>query len=57
VDLRAGLDDLEKRKFNRDSNSDPSVVQPVASRCTDYAILTPLLGVGGLNYMKARKFN
>jgi hypothetical protein len=41
VDLRAGLDDLEKTKFlrpYRDSNSDPSVVQPVASRYTDYAI-------------------
>jgi hypothetical protein len=38
VDPRAGLDDV-KRKFltQRDSNSDPSVVQPVASRYTDYA--------------------
>jgi hypothetical protein len=25
----------------RDSNSDPSIVQPVASRYTDYAILAP----------------
>jgi hypothetical protein len=34
VDPRTGLDDVEKRKFlpYRDSNSDPSVVQPVASR-------------------------
>jgi hypothetical protein len=34
---RAGLDDVEKRKFLaiRDSNSDTSVVQPVASRYTD----------------------
>jgi hypothetical protein len=41
VDLRAGLDDLEKRKFLTLPglfNSDPSVVQPVASRYTDYAI-------------------
>jgi hypothetical protein len=30
---------MEKRKFYRDSNSDPSVVQLVASRYTDYAIL------------------
>jgi hypothetical protein len=41
VDPRAGLDDVKKRKFSRDSNSDPSVVQPVASGYTDYAI--PLL--------------
>jgi hypothetical protein len=37
VDPRTGLDDVEKRKFltYRDSNSDPSAVQPVASRYTD----------------------
>jgi hypothetical protein len=34
MDLRAGLDDAPYR----DSNSDPSVVLPVASRYTDYAI-------------------
>jgi hypothetical protein len=40
VDPRAGLDDMEKRKFlpYRDSNSDPSIVQPVGSRYNDYAI-------------------
>jgi hypothetical protein len=40
VGLRADLDDVEKREFftYRDSNSDLSVVQPVASRYTDYAI-------------------
>jgi hypothetical protein len=40
VNPRASLDDMEKWKFLtlRDSNSDPSVVQPVASRYTDYVI-------------------
>jgi hypothetical protein len=40
VDHRAGLDDVEKRKFLTlpDSNSDFSVVQPVANRYTDCAI-------------------
>jgi hypothetical protein len=36
VDPRAGLDDVGKRK---DSDFDPSVVQPVASRYTDCAPL------------------
>jgi hypothetical protein len=37
VDLRPGLDDVEKRTFSNllDSNSDPSVVQPITSRYTD----------------------
>jgi hypothetical protein len=36
VGRKAVLDDVEKRKFlNRDSNSDPSVVQLEASRYTD----------------------
>jgi hypothetical protein len=37
VDLRTGLDALEKRKLLTlpDWNSDPTIVQPVASRCTD----------------------
>jgi hypothetical protein len=37
VDPRTGLDDVEKRKFliYLDANSDPSVVQPIASRDTD----------------------
>jgi hypothetical protein len=41
---KVSLDDSEKRKFllHRDSNSDPQVVQPVASY-TDCAILAPHL--------------
>jgi hypothetical protein len=37
VGPRTGLDDVEKRNSRpyRDSNSDPSAVQPVASRYTD----------------------
>jgi hypothetical protein len=37
VDPRAGLNDVEMRKFlpHRNSNSDLSAVQPVASRYTD----------------------
>jgi hypothetical protein len=37
MDPRAGLDDVEKTKFLNlsDSNSDPSVIQPIASRYTD----------------------
>jgi hypothetical protein len=40
VDPRADLDDWEKRKFipYRDSTTEPSVVQSVASSYTDYAI-------------------
>jgi hypothetical protein len=36
---RTGLDDVEKEKSwpYRDSNSDPSVTQPVASHYTDWA--------------------
>jgi hypothetical protein len=41
VDPKADLDDVEKRKFlpHWDTNSETSVVQPVASRYTDCAIL------------------
>jgi hypothetical protein len=37
VDLRAGLNDMEKRKLftDRDSISDSSVLQPIANRYTD----------------------
>jgi hypothetical protein len=41
VDPRAGLDDVEKiLEPTGTRNSDPSVVQDVASRYTDYAIPT-----------------
>jgi hypothetical protein len=40
VSPRAGLADIEQRQFlpYRESNSDPSVVQPVGSLYTDYGI-------------------
>jgi hypothetical protein len=43
VDPRAGLDDVEERKFLilLGLELDPSVVQPVASRYTDCAIPAP----------------
>jgi hypothetical protein len=43
VDLRASLDDLKKTKFLTlpGLELDPIVVQPVASRYTDYAIQAP----------------
>jgi hypothetical protein len=45
VGPRAGMDELEKRKSwpYCDSNSDPLVVQSVASRYTDCAIPAPML--------------
>jgi hypothetical protein len=47
VDPKAGLGAVERRKFlpYRDSNSDPSVVEPVASRYTDNAIRAPVMSV------------
>jgi hypothetical protein len=43
VGPRAGLDDVEKRRFLSLPGLElrPSVVQPVASRYTDYAIPAP----------------
>jgi hypothetical protein len=51
VDPRAGLDDVEKKHSlpHRDSNSDPPVVQPVASRYTDCAIPDPYYDVTFVN--------
>jgi hypothetical protein len=47
VDPRAGLDELEKRKFLSLPGLEPdtSVVQLVASRYTDYTIPAPFLFV------------
>jgi hypothetical protein len=44
VDPTAGLDDVEKRNFLTllGLELDPSVIQPVASHYTDYAILAPM---------------
>jgi hypothetical protein len=55
VHSRAGLDDVEKRKFLTlpESNSDPANVQPIASRYTDYAILAPVKVV----YLMQNVFN
>jgi hypothetical protein len=41
LDPRAGLDDVERPHWDRDS--DPLIVQPVVSRYTDYAIPAPSL--------------
>jgi hypothetical protein len=45
VGPRAGLEDMEKRKFLILLGLEllPSVLQPVASRYTDYAILAPFV--------------
>jgi hypothetical protein len=45
VDPRAGVDDVEKRKIFplMELELDPSVVQPVASRYTDYANSAPVI--------------
>jgi hypothetical protein len=39
VGPRAGVDDVEKFVAYPDANSYPSVIQPVASRYTDYAVI------------------
>jgi hypothetical protein len=45
VGARASMDDVEKRNSwpYRDSNSDPSIVQPVTSRYTDYAMTAQIV--------------
>jgi hypothetical protein len=47
VDPRAGLNDVEKIKFFTlpGLELDPSVVHPVASRYTDYAIPAPVIKI------------
>jgi hypothetical protein len=44
VGTRIGFEDVEKRPY-RDSNSDPSAFQLVASSYTDCAILAPSIEV------------
>jgi hypothetical protein len=52
VGPRAGLDDVEKKKFLALPGLEPhpSVVQPVTSRYTDYAIPAPFYKSRGTNY-------
>jgi hypothetical protein len=45
VGPRACLNDVEKRKFLTPPGLELSVVQPVASRYTDYAIPAPIVFV------------
>jgi hypothetical protein len=49
VDPRDSLDDVEKRKFLTLPvlKLDPSVIQPVASRYTNYAIPSPAFSIIG----------
>jgi hypothetical protein len=58
VDPGGGLDDMEKRKFlsHRDLNSNTLVVQPVASRYSDYALpaLRPSIRVGLLTTLASK---
>jgi hypothetical protein len=53
VDPRAGLDDVEKRKFLTlpELELRPPVVQPVASRYTDYATPAPNKNIFQCNLM------
>ena len=53
ITAQSPITKLEKGKFLTlpDSNSNPSVVQPLASRYTEYAILAP-----GLDTLEKRKF-
>jgi hypothetical protein len=55
VDLRTGLDDMQRRKPwpYRDSNFDLSAVQPVASRYTDCA--TPAKNIYINNTIKGKQ--
>jgi hypothetical protein len=50
VDPRAGLDDMEKRKFVTlpGLKLRPLIIQPIASRYIDYATLAPFLFWGSL---------
>jgi hypothetical protein len=58
VGPRVGLDDVEKRKFVTLQGLElrPSAVQPVASRCTDCAILTPVTKLGYIIFLPSLLF-
>jgi hypothetical protein len=60
VDLRAGLDDVEKRKFLTlpGLERDHSVAQPVASSYTGYAVPAPFLYryLHNLNFYQLREY-
>jgi hypothetical protein len=52
---RVGLDDMEKFLTLPRLNSNPSVVQPVGSRYTKYAIPAPVEIIGTLKFLDILK--
>jgi hypothetical protein len=51
VGPRAGLDDVEEKNSWLYRDSDPSAVQPAASRCTDWAIPAPRVAYKAENFL------